>query len=72
MTSLQGWLSGFEPTIRIGRVQRSVVDNGYQDVNELDIGVNYYFTSYIRTSLMGFDHSVHSLDQVVLNTTFSY
>jgi len=72
LTSLQGWLSGFEPTIRIGRVQRSVVDNGYQDVNELDIGVNYYFTSYIRTSLMGFDHSVHSLDQVVLNTTFSY
>jgi hypothetical protein len=56
----------------MGRVQRSLGDNGFQDVSELGIGMNYYLTTFIRTSLLAMATNVHTENQVSFNTTFTY
>jgi len=72
LDDLQGWLGGLEPTLRAGRMQRSLSDNGFQDVSEIGVGVNYYATSFIRTSLMAMAASVHGEDLLAVNTTFTF
>jgi hypothetical protein len=72
LTALGGWWQHFEPVVRIGRVQRSAVDNGYQDVSECGVGMNYYFTPFIRSSLVAVYHNVHRLDQISLVTSFAF
>ena len=72
LSDLTGWQSGFEPTLRTGRMQRSLSDNGFQDVSELGVGLNYYFTSFIRSSLMAIATSAHDEDQISFNSTFTF
>jgi hypothetical protein len=72
LDDLQGWAGGLEPTMRVGRMQRSLSDNGFQDVSEIGVGVNYYATSFIRTSLMAMAASVHGEDLLAVNTTFTF
>ena len=81
MRFLGGWLAGFEPVIRAGAVTRNIPlpstdHNGNPtqigNIKELDLGLNYYFTNYIRSTLMALGHNDHELDQVSFVTTFAF
>ena len=81
LTFLGGWLSGFEAVLRSGAVTRNIPlpstdHNGNPttigNITELDCGVNYYFTNYIRSSLYFLCHNDHELDQASFVTTFAF
>jgi hypothetical protein len=72
LSEVAGWVGGFEPTLRFGRMQRSSSDNGFQDISEMGVGINYYFTAFIRTSLMAIAATAHDEDQVALNSTVTF
>jgi hypothetical protein len=86
LTFLSGWASALEPTIRGGAVVRTQAllttgDDGSgntitvesrRNVQEVGLGLNYYFSSYIRSSLFVLGHNDHDLDRVTFTTTFAF
>jgi hypothetical protein len=71
-----------EPVIRVGELRRNqpVTTAAQKKINEYGGGLNYYFTSTIRSSLIAdvflvtdeAEVETHDLNRIVFNTTFAF
>ena len=85
-TFLKGWANGFEPVLRGGAVVRNqpllaagvdgsgnpTVVEVRHNVQEVGVGINYYFTSYIRSSLFVLCHNDSDLNAATFTSTFAF
>ena len=72
LSFLNSSLQAFEGVLRYGNVRRDRVLGDFRNVNETSLGINYYHSPFIKSTLSFSNYSTNRLDRLDLTTSFAF